>query len=129
MTDSKVSLLGPGSGAPHRTYKYPGRSRTLELTDGGVARGTWPAYDPQDGVSAIQKSLDTLKRTAYKEDLDKAMTYLDEWTPEIPRSVLSAKSTKIPCWDKDGRPTQAEITLAVSIAKPADKSLLAPLIV
>jgi hypothetical protein len=129
MTDSKVSLLGPRSTATHKTYKYPGRSRTLELTDGGVARGTWPAYDPEDSASAIQKSLDTLRCTAHKQVLDEAMTYLDSWTPEIPRTVLSARSKIIPCWNKDGEPTQAEITLAVSIAKPADKSLLAPLIV
>lgn len=130
MTDSKVSLRGPMSHATHTTYKYPGRSRTLELTDDeGVARGTWPAYDPQDGASAIQKSLDTLKCTAHEHVLDKAMKELDSWIPEIPRNVLSARSTIIPCWDENGIPTQAEVTLAVSIATPADKRLLGPLMV
>jgi len=129
MTDSKVSLLRPESGAPHTTYKYPGRSRTLPLTDGGVARGTWPAYDRQDGESAIQKSLDALDCIAHPDVLKKAMTELDSWAPEIPQSVLSARSTIIPCWDENGIPTQAEIKLAVSIATPADKRLLGPLMV
>jgi len=129
MTESKVSLRGPMSHATHETYKYPGRSRTLPLTDGSVARGTWPAYDPQNRESAIQKSLDALDCIAHPDVLKKAMTELDSWTPKVPQSVLSARSTIIPCWDENGIPTRAEITLAVSIASPADKTLLGPLIV